>query len=107
MTGGAWRILLQIVVAVAVCTLSWPAAAQECRGSAPTARPRIVGGDRAQLKHWPGQALLRAYAKGSKAGLYLCGGAAINERWVLTAAHCVDDIKADLRKTFSDRSGKN
>src|SRR5205809_110059 len=100
-TGGAWRILLQVGVETAICTLCWPSAAQECRDTSSAVRPKIVGGDRAQLKHWPGQAVLRAYAKSSKAGLYLCGGAAINERWVLTAAHCIDDIKPDLRKTFS------
>ena len=105
-TGRVWHILSLVIVMVIVCSLSWPGVAQECRDSSPAVRPKIVGGDRAQLKHWPGQAVLRAYAKGSKTALYLCGGAAINERWVLTAAHCIHDIKPDLRKSFNDRNGK-
>ena len=64
--------------------LPLPSMAQECRDGSPTVRPKIVGGDRAQLKQWPGQAALRLYAKSAKNALYLCGGAAISERWVLT-----------------------
>jgi secreted trypsin-like serine protease len=66
-----------------------------------------VGGDRADLRNWPGQAVLRLYAKSAKNALFICGGTAINERWVLTAAHCIDDIKRDLKKSFRDGSGKN
>jgi secreted trypsin-like serine protease len=80
--------------------------AQECRSAGPAARPKIVGGDRAQLAQWPGQAVLRLHAKNAKSSLYLCGAAAINDRWVVTAAHCVEDLGRDLRGTFSDRAGK-
>ena len=89
---------------VAQGALPSPTAAQVCRSSEP--RAKIVGGDPARLAHWPGQALLRISAKNAHKALYLCGGSAINERWVLTAAHCVDDIKADLKKSFSDNSGR-
>jgi secreted trypsin-like serine protease len=97
-------VALPAVGAVALGALAPPAAAQECRSS--EARPKIVGGDPARLQYWPGQALLRVSAKNAKRALYLCGGAAISDRWVLTAAHCVDDIKADLKKSFTDKSGK-
>jgi len=78
---------------VAQGALPSPIAAQVCRSSEP--RAKIVGGDPARLAHWPGQALLRISAKNAHKALYLCGGSAINERWVLTAAHCVDEGPAD------------
>jgi secreted trypsin-like serine protease len=81
-----------------------PSAAQVCRSSEP--RAKIVGGDPARLAYWPGQALLRISAKNAHKAIYLCGGSAINERWVLTAAHCLDGIKADLKKSFTDNSGR-
>ena len=44
---------------------------------------RIVGGSQSSPGRWPWQALL-VYT-----GQAICGGAIINEIWVLTAAHCV------------------
>jgi secreted trypsin-like serine protease len=63
---------------------------QGCREGA---RPRIVGGNTAQLRYWPGQAVLRLRSGDSIS--YFCGGTAISDRWILTAAHCTNDIKAD------------
>jgi secreted trypsin-like serine protease len=64
--------------------------AQGCRESV---RPRIVGGNTAQLRYWPGQAVLRLRSGDSIT--YFCGGTAISDRWILTAAHCTNTIKAD------------
>ena len=64
--------------------------AQGCRDGV---RPRIVGGNTAQLRYWPGQAVLRLRSGDSIN--YFCGGTAISDRWILTAAHCTNDIKAD------------
>jgi secreted trypsin-like serine protease len=84
------RLALQLLVAAAVSCFSYPSFAQECRDGI---RARIVGGDRAQLKHWPGQAVLRFRSESSV--FYSCGGSAISDRWVMTAAHCAAEIKAD------------
>jgi secreted trypsin-like serine protease len=86
-----WSALagLCIFVTAAVCPL--PSVAQECREV--VGATRIVGGQDAKLKYWPGQAVLRA--SNARRALYLCGGAAINDRWVLTAAHCLAEISAD------------
>jgi secreted trypsin-like serine protease len=100
-------------VVVLICTLAvcWPAApstAQECRHGSGDARPKIVGGQPAQLKDWPGQAALRFHAKAAKTAHYFCGGAAVNERWIVTAAHCVVSLAAgDLTTTFDDARGRS
>jgi len=82
--------------AVAICfgglllSFSHPSNAQGCRDRL---TPRIVGGNTAQLTHWPGQAALRSRSADSIN--YFCGGAAISDRWILTAAHCMADINPD------------
>ncbi|CAK9299684.1 unnamed protein product [Gordionus sp. m RMFG-2023] len=45
-------------------------------------RSRIIGGDKAESHSWPWQA---AIFEGNR---MICGGSLINEKWVLTAAHC-------------------
>src|SRR5438128_1390791 len=100
------RGVLILVGTLAVC---WPASratAQQCRHGSPDARPKIVGGHPAQLKDWPGQAVLRIHAKEAKSAHYFCGGAALNERWIVTAAHCFEGVAANLAATFYDARGR-
>ena len=64
-------------------------------GSAPAQRSeaRIVGGELAAARAWPWQvALIRLGESGFS---QFCGGSVIAPRWVLTAAHCVEDTDAD------------
>lgn len=46
---------------------------------------RVVGGRASEPKAWP--FLVAIY----KNGLFYCGGVILNELWVLTAAHCLDE----------------
>ncbi|XP_052086018.1 plasma kallikrein-like [Mytilus californianus] len=45
---------------------------------------RIIGGTNAPRGAWPWQVALRFMT-----GVYMCGGALISDRWVVTAAHCL------------------
>jgi trypsin len=50
-----------------------------------SSRPRIVGGEHADIKDYPWQVALNI--KRADGG-YLCGGSLVASKWVLTAAHC-------------------
>ena len=64
---------------------SWEPAPSEVSSG----EPRIVGGSLAEPGDWPSFAVLRRMnARGVYE--YTCGGAVIDRRWVLTAAHCYD-----------------
>ena len=45
--------------------------------------PYIINGQWAARGAWPWQVMLKLY------GRFRCGGSLINNRWVVTAAHCI------------------
>ena len=49
---------------------------------------RIVGGVTAPKHSWPWQAMLMTKSKSQ-----FCGGTLVHPNWVVTAAHCVENLK--------------
>ncbi|XP_054741271.1 spaetzle-processing enzyme-like isoform X1 [Anastrepha obliqua] len=77
-------------------------------GECGTARSidRIYGGDNARIIDYPWMALLR-YRRGANVLEFLCGGSLINSRYVLTAAHCLNQSnQTDERSLHSVRLGE-
>ncbi|EFA04558.1 brachyurin [Tribolium castaneum] len=57
----------------------------------PSPSVRIIGGDEAVDTEFP---FMAAIWTTTSLGRYFCGGAIIDKKWILTAAHCVDDAKS-------------
>ncbi|KAJ8686922.1 hypothetical protein QAD02_022716 [Eretmocerus hayati] len=58
----------------------------------PRPETRIVGGKQAPFGKWPWQVSVRRTAFWGFSSTHRCGGAVLNENWIATAGHCVDDL---------------
>ncbi|CAH1794648.1 unnamed protein product, partial [Owenia fusiformis] len=73
-------------------------------GTRPAYHPplgRILGGNEASPGWWPWFVSL----EGGPDQKHFCGGAIINEEWVLTAAHCVGGINTGYPEEWTIRAG--
>jgi secreted trypsin-like serine protease len=68
-------------------------------------KSKIVGGSLANIVDWPGLAALRTRHPQDPHSFYFCDGTAITPTTVLTAAHCVVDLKKDQDGTYRDYRG--
>ncbi|XP_011296952.1 serine proteinase stubble isoform X2 [Fopius arisanus] len=58
----------------------------------PRPETRIVGGKAAPFGRWPWQVSVRRTSFFGFSSTHRCGGAVLNENWIATAGHCVDDL---------------
>lgn len=96
------RRTLASLIATVVLLSSQSATVEAQQRQCPGGRTRIVGGEAARLQNWPGQAAFRLNSDSIKASSFFCGGTAISDRWVLTAAHCVEKYLSKLTGDFRD-----
>ncbi len=73
-------------------------AARAASGAAPAQAqsPDIVGGREAAPGAWPWQVALVVHTSSQAYNGFFCGGSLIAPEWVLTAAHCLEDLDASL-----------
>jgi secreted trypsin-like serine protease len=100
--GGSMRAWL-ISILVATCSIN--VAHAQCEHPRDLYKSKIVGGSPAKIIDWPGLAALRSHHPRDQLSFYFCDGTIITPTTVLTAAHCVVDLKKDQDGTYSDHRG--
>ncbi len=89
---GCNRCLITVTMAALLAAVP-SALAQSSDAGCRTSR-KIVGGSVADPADWPAFAALRLYHIDSKTSLQFCGATAVAPHWLVTAAHCLDDLRA-------------
>ncbi|MGO9172672.1 MAG: S1 family peptidase [Rhodomicrobium sp.] len=97
-------LILTLALSLLVASQSTGALSQSCLQVPGTAN-RIVGNSDASAAEWPGIAALIEKDPFTKIEKFFCGGNAVAQDWVLTAAHCVNGMRKNAQGQFVDYDG--
>ena len=82
--------LLNVLI-TGVCLLATTSSVAQDSATDRDLSPAIIGGQQASPNQLPFFARLIIHTMGSRQFFNICGGSIINDRFILTAAHCVED----------------
>ena len=85
-------ILLIVILPLLLLTAPFAQAQPDQKNDIP---PQIVGGEEANLGDWLWQVALVSAGSTDFYDDYFCGGSLVEENWILTAAHCVEELSPD------------
>ncbi|QBI19226.1 trypsin-like serine protease [Egibacter rhizosphaerae] len=97
-------LVASLVPAIALTSLAGaPAATESDDPETLDIQPRVVGGDEAEADDWPWTVAI--VDRGDEAGeTPRCAGSYLGDRWVLTAAHCVEDRGTEAAEDLDVRA---
>lgn len=101
------HVTKQMIIALALAAAALPGCALDDVGyrDLDTRSEEIVGGQDAQPGEFPWQiALQRKYGKSF---YHSCGGSILNERWIVTAAHCVKGVAVKSMRVVAGDHNRN
>lgn len=94
------RVSVQLLIAIVLLVQVTLSKAQDMGcGYSPASKDgvsfKIIGGVTAIKGEFPWQMSIRQRKAGGSGTKHFCGGALLNDRWVLTAAHCIQDQRGN------------